>query len=163
MLYDELVFEAVTISTLFAEPSFIIYRDGAPERFAGTLKFIVDEGKVCAVNIIGAEDYLMSVVSTSGEEDLKALAVSTRRWLMAQLDRRHTHRTIIGGPDLDSTPRVVTWLENRPKDNEAQEDVQPRHSKFDVCATEHCRPYYGITEKADTKARAAIDETWGQL
>ena len=51
MLYDDLVFEAVTISTLFAEPSFIIFHDGVEERFAGTLKFIVDGGKVCAVNI----------------------------------------------------------------------------------------------------------------
>lgn len=160
MLYDELVFEAVTISTLFAEPSFIIYRDGSEERFAGTLKFIVDAGKVCAVNIIGAEDYLMSVVSTSGIEDLKSLAVSTRAWLLAQVAHRSSHRAVVGGPGLADTPSVVTWLEHRPKETAAADT--PVHARFDVCATEHCRPYYGITDKADSAARAAIDETWGK-
>ena len=114
MLYDELDFEAVTISTLFAEPSFIIYREDGPERFAGTLKFIVDGGKVCAVNIIGAEDYLMSVVSTSGARDLKSKAIGTRQWLMAQVGLRHAHKAAMGGPGLDSTPSLVTWLEHRP-------------------------------------------------
>ena len=160
MLYDDLVFEAVTISTLFAEPSFIIFRDGVEERFAGTLKFIVDGGKVCAVNIIGAEDYLMSVVSTAGKENLKALAVSTRRWLLSQVAHRQSHKAVIGGPGLDNTPSLVTWLEHRPEDKKP-EDL-PAHLRFDVCATEHCRPYYGITEKANSKVRAAIDETWGQ-
>jgi hypothetical protein len=160
MLYDELVFEAVTISTLFAEPSFIIYGADGPERFAGTLKFIVDGGKVCAVNIIGAEDYLMSVVSTSGANDLKARAISTRQWLMAQVGHRHAHKAVIAGPGLDNTPSLVTWLEHRPVEKSAQD--APAHLNFDVCATEHCRPYYGITDKADAKARAAIDETWGQ-
>ena len=163
MLYDELVFEAVTISTLFAEPSFIIYRQDGPERFAGTLKFIVDGGKVCAVNIIGAEDYLMSVVSTSGAADLKSQAVSTRRWLLSQVERRHAHKAVIGGPGLDSTPSLVTWLEHRPQEEEKKAEETPAHLRFDVCASEHCRPYYGITDKADAAVRAAIDETWGQL
>ena len=160
MLYDELVFEAVTISTLFAEPSFIIYREHGEYRFAGTLKFIVDGGKVCAVNIIGAEDYLMSVVSTSGAQDLKSAAIGARRWLMAQVGHRHVQKAVIGGPELDNTSSLVTWLEHKPKDNQALD--LPVHARFDVCATEHCRPYYGITDKADSRARAAIDETWGQ-
>ena len=161
MLYDELVFEAVTISTLFAEPSFIIYREDSQERFAGTLKFIVDGGKVCAVNIIGAEDYLMSVVSTSSAaSDLKSEAIGARRWLMARVGLRHAHKAVPGGPGLDNTPSLVTWLEHRTEDKEAQE--LPEHASFDVCSTEHCRPYYGITDKADARVRAAIDETWGQ-
>lgn len=161
MLYDELVFEAATISTLFAEPSFIIYGADGPRRYAGTLKFIVDCGKVCAVNLIGAEDYLMSVVSTSGADDLKSLSVSTRRWLMAQVGHRNAHRHIIGGPGLDNTPSLVTWLEHRP--SEISHEDAPVHAQFDVCATEHCRPYIGITEKADASVRSAIDETWGKV
>ena len=163
MLYDELDFEAVTISTLFAEPSFIIYREDGPERFAGTLKFIVDGGKVCAVNIIGAEDYLMSVVSTSGARDLKSKAIGTRQWLMAQVGLRHAHKAAMGGLGLDSTPSLVTWLEHRPLEEEKKAEESPAHLRFDVCASEHCRPYYGITDKADATVRAAIDETWGQL
>ena len=94
-LYDELVFEAPTISTLFAEPSFILYgvtigvdfhwQRQQDQQFAGTLKFIVDEGKVVAVNVIGVEDYLLSVISsemkaTASPEFLKAHAVISRSW-----------------------------------------------------------------------------------
>jgi hypothetical protein len=161
MLYDSLVFEAVTISTLFAEPSFIIYRNGSEERFAGTLKFIVDAGKVCAVNIIGAEDYLMSVVSTSGAKDLKACAIETRKWLAGQLRLRNTQRDTIIGPAFDNTPSLVTWLEHRPEE-ESYVPAASAHRNFDVCAGEHCRQYHGITEKADASVRAALDETWGK-
>ena len=68
-LYDELYFEAKTMSTLFAEPSFILYgvtigvdfhwQRTQNQKFAGTLKFIVESGKVTAVNVIGVEDYLL--------------------------------------------------------------------------------------------------------
>lgn len=162
MLYDSLVFEAVTISTLFAEPSFIIYRNGLEERFAGTLKFIVDAGKVCAVNIIGAEDYLMSVVSTSGAKDLGAFAIETRKWLAGQISLRNSQRDTIIGPAFDNTPSLVTWLEHRPEEETHGQAAPSVHGKFDVCAGEHCRQYHGITEKADASVRAAIDETWGK-
>lgn len=159
MLYDELVFEAVTISTLFAEPSFILYTEEGPQRFAGTLKFIVDSGRVQAVNLIGAEDYLLSVVSTASEEgDLRDRAISARTWLMAQVHLRHAERVAIGGPSLDSTPGVVTWLEHRPEQADA---LRPVHPHFDVCAGEHCRRYVGMTPAADSAVRAAVDETWG--
>lgn len=161
MLYDELVFEAVTISTLFAEPSFILYGEGEPQRFAGTLKFMVVDGKVQAVNLIGAEDYLLSVVSTSGATHLEKAAADTRRWLMARLDSRHAERMAIGGPCLDSTPQLVTWLEHRPE-KAAKDCLQPTHANFDVCAGEHCRRYIGLTPAANAAVRAAVDETWGK-
>ena len=103
VLYDELVFEASTISTLFAEPSFILYGvtigDGfhwqrqQDQRFAGTLKFLVDGGKVQAINIIGVEDYLLSVIAsemkaTASPEFLKAHAVISRSWVMSQIQKR---------------------------------------------------------------------------
>ena len=112
VLYDELVFEAVTISTLFAEPSFILY-GGQPRRFAGTLKFEVHEGQVQAVNILGTEDYLLSVVSLLPREQQKEKACMLRKALL--------------------------------KGEKIQE------------------AYIGLTEKADSAARAAIDETWGQI
>ena len=161
MLYDELVFEAVTISTLFAEPTFIIYADDGPQRFAGTLKFIVDGGKVQAVNLIGAEDYLLSVVSTAPEAaaGLQECAVATRTWLMDLVRRRSARRVVIGGPRLDSTPGLVTWLEHRPPEDPGE---QPAHPHFDVCAGEHCRRYIGLTPAASSAVRAAVDETWGK-
>lgn len=55
VLYDELVFEAQTEATMFAEPSFILYgvtigvdfhwERKVTQKFAGTLKFIVDGGQ----------------------------------------------------------------------------------------------------------------------
>ena len=111
VLYDELVFEAITISTLFAEPSFMIFTDGE-RRYAGTLKFLVKDGKVQAVNILGAEDYLLSVVSQfpHGEQKEKALAL---------------RKALLEGEKIRD-------------------------------------PYTGLSEKADSHARAVIDETWGQ-
>ena len=160
VLYDELFFEAATISTLFAEPSFIIYDGDESRRYAGTLKFIVHRGKVQAVNLIGAEDYLLSVVSILPKEQQKAEAVRIRTWLSRELARRQAGLPKAEGPSLDSTPGIVTWLEHRPE-QAAPEDA-PLHSSFDVCATEHCQQYIGLTPKADAVARAAIDETWGK-
>lgn len=110
--YDELVFEAVTISTLFAEPSFLIYKEGT-RRYAGTLKFLVKEDKVQAVNILGTEDYLLSVVSLMPPQEQKERALALRKALL-------------------KGERITD-------------------------------PYIGLTEKADAAARAAIDETWGQI
>lgn len=60
ILYDELFFEAKTLSTMCAETSFIL-----GNRYAGALKIIAGDGMLKAVNIIGIEDYLLSVLSSS--------------------------------------------------------------------------------------------------
>lgn len=161
VLYDELVFEAVTISTLFAEPSFILYGGGEPMRFAGTLKFIVDEEKVQAVNLIGMEDYLLSVVSLLPEEERKEQAVAIRTRLMELMARREAGHKASSGPDLVSTEEVVTWLAHRPASPGKPEEA-PVHARYDVCAGEHCWRYVGLTDRADAHARTVIDETWGQ-
>ena len=125
-LYDELVFEAPTISTLFAEPSFILYgvtigvdfhwQRQQDQQFAGTLKFIVDEGKVVAVNVIGVEDYLLSVISsemkaTASPEFLKAHAVISRSWVMAQIAHRKARKKASAPYSFDNVPSLVTWLD----------------------------------------------------
>ena len=183
-LYDELVFEAVTISTLFAEPSFILYgvtigvdfhwQRQVDQQFAGTLKFIVESGKVTAVNLIGVEDYLLSVISSEMKasaslEFLKAHAVISRSWVMAQIEnRRNRHQA--GVPfSFDNLPSMVTWLDS------ARQDAGPTgnriirwfdhedHRSFDVCADDHCQRYQGLTMAVGQKVRTAIDETWGQV
>ena len=85
-LYDELVFEAATISTLFAEPSFLLYGKDGPLRYAGTLKFVVAGGKVQAVNPLGAEDYLLSVISQLPAARQRSAAVRLRAWLYDKLE-----------------------------------------------------------------------------
>ena len=99
-LFDELYFEEQNPSTMFAEPSFILYgvtigvnfhwERREDQKFAGALKIIVENGQLTAVNVVGVEDYLLSVISsemssTASEEFLKAHAVISRSWVMAQM------------------------------------------------------------------------------
>ena len=128
-LYDELFFEEQTPSTFFAEPTFELHdvtigkgfhwERRETQKFAGALKIIVEDRMLTAVNVIGVEDYLLSVISSemsqnSPEEFLKAHAVISRSWVMAQLQHRRT-------PACDANEReqflrcrniedVVTWL-----------------------------------------------------
>ncbi|MBP3257402.1 MAG: DUF4922 domain-containing protein [Bacteroidales bacterium] len=109
VLYDELVFEAVTISTLFAEPSFILYGE-EPRRFAGTLKFRVADGQVEAVNILGAEDYLLSIVSLMPHAQQKEKAFRLRKALMKGEKLREPYIGLT--PKADAAARATideTW------------------------------------------------------
>lgn len=188
-LYDELVFDAMTISTLFAEPSFILYgvtigvdfhwQRKQDQKFAGTLKFIVEDGKVTAVNIIGVEDYLLSVISSEMKasatlEFLKAHAVISRSWVMSQIaGRKRAAGTL--PPEVSDLPSVVTDLDARfhaGASIDGDENGIPQlvkwfdhddHKHFDVCADDHCQRYQGLTGAVGENVRTAIDETWGQV
>ena len=155
-LYDELVFEAATISTLFAEPSFILYKEGETLRFAGTLKFMVEKGQVAAIGIVGAEDYLLSVISNMPGPGRKEKAIGARTRLMQTLKERESAQIKIGGPALDNTPEVVTYLEHRPASA-----PRPSRKNYDVSAEDPL--YKGLGPAADIAARQVIDETWGKV
>ena len=105
-LYDELYFDSITRSTRFAEPSFILYdvvigidfhwQQKRTLKYAGGLKFIVEGDKVRAVNLVGMEDYLLSVISSEMKSSasvdlLKAHAVISRSWLMARMEDHSAH------------------------------------------------------------------------
>ena len=159
-LYDELVFEAATISTLFAEPSFILYLDKGERRYAGTVKFIVSGGKVLAINALGLEDYLLSVVSAFPKEMQKDKALEVRTFVMQALQRRKEGKKVEEGPAVGCTPQLVTYLEHREASTAPESSIM--HLDFDVCASEHCAVYEGLSPSADADARAVIDQTWGQ-
>ena len=62
------------------------------QRFLGALKIIVENGKLTGINVIRVEDYLTSVISsemsaTASLELLKAHAVISRSWLLAQIQK----------------------------------------------------------------------------
>ena len=190
-LYDELFFEARTEATLFAEPSFILHdvtigvdfhwERKLTRQYAGTLKFIVDGGKVAAVNIIGVEDYLLSVISsemksTAGLEFLKAHAVISRSWVLAQIARRKDKAGARIRPEdleaMNSVPALVTSLDSRL--SSSGEGPEPAgeyikwfdhedHTRFDVCADDHCQRYQGLTMAVGETVRKAIDQTWGMV
>lgn len=170
VLYDELVFEAQTEATMFAEPSFILYgvtigvdfhwERKVTQQFAGTLKFIVDGDKVTAVDIVGIEDYLLSVISSemkasAGLEFLKAHAVISRSWVMAQIEHRRNpalhqdSKTGSESPVTGSSDEYIKWFDH------------DDHTLFDVCADDHCQRYQGLTMAVGDTVRKAIDQTWG--
>ncbi len=181
-LYDELFFEAQTPSKMFAEPTFILHdvvigvgfhwQRKVDQKFGGSLKFIVEKGKVVAVNIIGVEDYLLSVISSEMKssaslEFLKAHSVISRSWILSQVEHRSRRRVELprGVNDIVS---LVTDLESRRGEQEGgvpgtfikwfdHED----HVNFDVCADDHCQRYQGLTMAVGDRVRQAIDQTWG--
>ena len=167
-LYDELFFEAKTLSTMFAEPSFMLYgvTIGAGfhwerkenQKFAGSLKIIADGGGLTAVNVLGIEDYLVSVISsemkaTAPPEFLKAHAVISRSWLVRQI-RGYSGHGHVQGHEKTYAPgknETIRWY------------GRTDHEKFDVCADDHCQRYQGLTRATGDAVRKAVDSTWGQV
>lgn len=163
ILYDELLFEAKTLSTMLAEPSFILYgvtigvgfhwERKEDQRFAGALKIIVSDGMLVAVNIVGVEDYLVSVISSemSSEcnlEFLKAHAVISRSWIMRRMELRHSAGEVLCKHSDDGG---IKWHD------------YGEHKDFDVCADDHCQRYQGLTRATGVNVRMAVDQTWGQV
>ena len=128
--------------------------------FSGTLKLIVDEGRLCAINILPLEDYLISVISsemkaTASLEFLKAHAVISRSWFLAQIEKRK--RMAKEGADggffsfKKTGNQIVRWYD--------RED----HTMFDVCADDHCQRYQGITKASEEKVVEAVRSTCGEV
>ncbi len=128
------------------------------QKFGSALRIIVENGKLTAVNIIGVEDYLTSVISsemsaTASEELLKAHAVISRSWLLAQIEKNK--EIVAANAEYCATTQtedeLIKWYD--------RED----HVNFDVCADDHCQRYQGLTRASTAIVRKAIDATWGEL
>ncbi len=123
------------------------------QTFRGSLYFVVDGDKIWAVNEISVEEYLRSVISsemsaTSDIELLKAHAVTSRSWLMAQVWGKGK---FLGAQQKISPSERICWRD--------RED----HSLFDVCADDHCQRYQGIARISNSNVDKAIDATRGLL
>lgn len=188
-LYDELYFGAQTPSTMFAEPSFILHdvtigvrfhwERKETQKFAGALKIIVEKDKLTAVNVVGVEDYLLSVISSemsadASEEFLKAHAVISRSWLMAQIASSGSRRTAAVPEGISDLPSLISHLDmNFHKTDSESDDAgetvimkwydHDDHRNFDVCADDHCQRYQGLTRATGKTVRKVIDSTWGQV
>ena len=129
------------------------------QRFSGALHLIVEHGRLTAVNVLPVEDYLLSVISsemsaTASLELLKAHAVISRSWLLAQIDKNK--RIIEKNEDYKACEEsgddeMIKWYD--------RED----HVNFDVCADDHCQRYQGITRQSTERVRDAIKATWGEV
>jgi stage II sporulation protein D len=128
------------------------------QTFEGNLRFLAnDHGTISAINEIGVEQYLQSVISSemSAEapgEFLKAHAVTSRSWLVAMLERQKKFKNVrMSSQQFQGTKdEILRWYD--------RED----HAHFDVCADDHCQRYQGITKVIAKSAEEAVLATRGK-
>ncbi|WP_373843879.1 SpoIID/LytB domain-containing protein [Bacteroides heparinolyticus] len=128
------------------------------QRFLGALKIIVEDGKLTAINVVKVEDYLTSVISsemsaTASLELLKAHAVISRSWLLAQIqkNREIAEAKTDYSAFTQTEEELIRWYD--------RED----HTRFDVCADDHCQRYQGITRASTEIVKQAIAGTYGRI
>lgn len=161
--YDELLFEPNDTQSSFTLEDVTIgvnfhWERKEAQTFLGKLRFIVENNNICAINELPVETYLISVISsemraTSSLELLKAHAVISRSWLLAQMEQRKAENSnAVKQPSLFKTDNeIVRWYD--------RED----HKHFDVCADDHCQRYQGITKAANKHVVEAIKQTAGEI
>ena len=128
------------------------------QTFRGALHLVVEADQICAINELSVEQYLESVISsemsaTSSIELLKAHAVISRSWLLAQMKKREEngdHRDNFFS-FIKKDDELIRWYDRE------------EHTIFDVCADDHCQRYQGITRAANPHVAEAIRATKGQV
>ena len=126
------------------------------QRFQGSLKLLRTNDKIIVINIIPVEKYLTSVVSSemsakSSLQMLKSLAVVSRSWLLAQIEKSKSIKM----------KKEIYSSESRTEDEYIKWYDREEHELFDVCADDHCQRYQGITKISTRAARQAVEETFG--
>ena len=164
-LYQELTFKSADPEATFSLENVTIGVNFHWERtqmqtFRGALKLIILEGAICAINVLPVEEYLKSVISSemSAEapiEFLKASAVISRSWLMAQIDKRtrltHSKENNSFFSFRKTDTELIRWYD--------RED----HIVYDVCADDHCQRYQGVNNLRPSAVTKAVESTHGQV
>ena len=162
-LYDELLFEPTDAQSSFTLEDVTIgvnfhWERKEAQTFLGKLRFIVEDNNICAINELPVETYLTSVISsemraTSSLELLKAHAVISRSWLLAQMEQRKAENNNVEKQlsFFKTNEEIMHWYD--------RED----HKRFDVCADDHCQRYQGITKAANKHVVEAIQQTAGEI
>lgn len=162
-LYKELFFEPASQWSSFDLKAVTIginfhWQRQEDQRFKGSLNLVAGKDGIVVINSIDAEEYLTSVISsemsaTASKELLKAHAVISRSWLLAQIEK--SYRQEKATYNMDSCQcdhdQLVRWYD--------RED----HSMFDVCADDHCQRYQGITRASTPQAIEAVSATRGEV
>ncbi len=161
--YRELLFQPTSKDSSFSLSDVTIgvnfhWERKETQTFSGVLRLVVEADSICAINELPVENYLESVISsemsaTSSKELLKAHAVISRSWLLAQLVKRA--RGVENGDNFFSfikkEDELIRWYD--------RED----HTIFDVCADDHCQRYQGITRATNPYVAKAVRATRGQI
>lgn len=159
----ELRFEPVTPGLVFEIKNVVIgvnfhWERKENQRFVGSVKFIVENGKLTIINVLPVEDYLRSVISSemsahASLELLKAHAVISRSWLLAQIakNKKIADAGVKYSACTETETERIKWYD--------RED----HINFDVCADDHCQRYQGVTRQTTPKVNEAVNATIGQV
>jgi SpoIID/LytB domain protein len=159
-LYNELFFEPASKEACFDLEAVLIgvdfhWQRTEDQRFRGALNLVANGNTIVIINQVDIEEYLTSVISsemsaTASAEFLKAHAVISRSWLLAQLAKiknKEAARQSI----YQTKNELVKWYD--------RED----HTMFDVCADDHCQRYQGITRASTPLVVEVINETRGEI
>ena len=162
-LFKEIFFEPASPSSSFELKAVTIGRNFHWQRqedqcFKGAFNLVTGENGIVVINQVDVEEYLTSVISSemsaqASKELLKAHAVISRSWLLAQIEKNFR----LG--------RKEEKQQNCYRDNEQLIRWYDRedHTHFDVCADDHCQRYQGITRASTDIVRQAIAATRGQV
>ncbi|MDR1160837.1 MAG: SpoIID/LytB domain-containing protein [Tannerellaceae bacterium] len=159
-LYHELFFEPASKEACFDLEAVTIgvdfhWQRKESQRFRGALNLVPKDNAIVIINQVDIEEYLTSVISsemsaTASAEFLKAHAVISRSWLLAQLSnskkKEAARQSICPAKD-----ELIKWYD--------RED----HAMFDVCADDHCQRYQGITRASTPLVAEVINETRGEI
>lgn len=162
-LYDEVLFHRSSDDASFELSNVTIgvefhWNRQETQLFPDDLKLIVENGKITAINLVGIEKYLVSVISsemsaTCSKALLKAHCIISRSWILAQIQK---NKEILKSNEgyvacIDTEDEKIKWYD--------RED----HVNFDVCADDHCQRYYGLSRASTEAVRQAVAETWGKV
>ncbi len=145
--YDTLLFEPTADGATFLLKGVTIgvnfhWQRNEDQRFYGALKLLATAEGIVVINRIDVERYLECVVSSemnaaAPAEFLKAHAVISRSWLLAQIEKKQNapQQQAVGGYEADG--ERIRWYD------------RTDHTLFDVCADDHCQRYQGIGRTAE--------------
>ena len=128
------------------------------QRFRGGVELVTEDKKIRVINQVMVEEYLRSVISsemnaTSSVELLKAHAVISRSWLMAQIAKRNAIEATDTPyqSECNSEEEHIKWYDRE------------EHDTYDVCADDHCQRYQGITRASTAAVNEAVNATFGEV
>ena len=158
--YQELFFEPISKENSFELQHVTIGIDFHWQReedqyFHGALHLLASPDGIVVINRIDVERYLTCVIASemnaqAPKEFLKAHAVISRSWLLAQIEKKRLGEKSLSKGYQDDK-RLIRWYD--------RED----HINFDVCADDHCQRYQGITRACTEVVAQAIQATHGEV
>ena len=162
-LFKEIFFEPASPTSSFELKAVTIGRNFHWQRqedqcFKGAFNLVAGENGIVVINQVDVEEYLTSVISSemsaeASKELLKAHAVISRSWLLAQIEKNFR---LVGKEEKQQSyyrdnEQLIRWYD--------RED----HDIFDVCADDHCQRYQGITRASTPQAIEAVSATRGEV